>query len=104
MIEAHGGMIGMRLLSSCALSLALLAAAPAVAQTVAEPAAATVARSDGLEVRQGGVLMRVTALTNSIVRVRIARNGVLPEDASWAVLREMRARHVAGTPLANGFA
>src|SRR6266404_2346411 len=63
-----------------------------------------VPRSDGFEVRRGRVLMRVTALTDQVLRVRIARDGVLPEDASWAVLSPVRARHVAVTPVANGFA
>lgn len=48
--------------------------------------------------------MRITALTDQIVRVRIARDGVRPEDASWAVLPEMRTHHVAATPVTNGFA
>ena len=34
--------------------------------------------------------MRITALTDSIVRVRIARDGKFPEDASWAVPAAVR--------------
>ncbi|MFL6758437.1 MAG: TIM-barrel domain-containing protein [Sphingomonas sp.] len=62
------------------------------------------ARADGLEVHRGRVLMRVTAVTDQIIRVRIARDGILPEDASWAVLPAMRAHHAAVTPLDDGFA
>src|SRR5258708_17822298 len=61
-------------------------------------------RPDGIEARRGRVLMRVTALTDQIVRVRIARDGVLPEDASWAVLPAMRAQRAPVRPLQSGFA
>lgn len=61
-------------------------------------------RPDGIEARHGRVLMRVTALTDQIVRVRIARDGVMPENSSWAVLPAMRAHRAAVTPLENGFA
>ena len=66
------------------------------------PTAAPTARRDGVELRRGDMLMRVTALTDSILRVRIAR-GAFPEDASWAVDRAIRARSVAVTPEATGF-
>jgi alpha-glucosidase len=49
-------------------------------------------------------LLRATALTDDIVRVRIGHDGALPEDSSWAVLPEMRARHAPVAPLQNGFA
>lgn len=70
--------------------LALLAAPAAFAQTV--------------EVTKGTTILRVTALTDSILRVRIARDGHFPEDASWAVPAAARAQHSAVTPAANGFA
>ena len=70
----------------------LLTALPTVALAAdAPPAAASsaiVPRVDGLEVRHGRALMQVTALTDQVVRIRIARAGVLPEDASWAVLQQ----------------
>ena len=86
---------------ACVCSALVLASVPGVA-----PAAAltVVPHADGVDVHQGRVLMRVTALTDQIVRVRIARDGVLPEDASWAVLPEMRAHHVAVRSVPNGFA
>src|SRR5690242_390922 len=98
----------MRIATCACFALFLAAATPSRAQmanTLSEPAASVVSpRGDGFEVRRGRVLMRVTALASEIIRVRIARDALLPEDASWAVLPEMRAHHVTVTPLANGFA
>ena len=92
----------------CAFVATSLAAIAASARAADAPptasAAAAIPRTDGIELRRGRVLMRVTALTDAIIRVRIARDGVLPEDSSWAVLPAMRAHHAPVTPLANGFA
>jgi alpha-glucosidase len=44
---------------------------------------------DGVEVRSGPFTLRVTAVREDLLRVRIA-NGALPEDASWAVLPKSR--------------
>jgi len=76
----------------------------AVLLTLARPAAASLAPvSGGFEAAQGAVRVRVTALTDSIVRVRIARNGAFPEDASWAVPAAVRHQSVVVTPAADGF-
>lgn len=48
----------------------------------------------GVELRAGSAIMRITALRDDIVRVRISADGTLPEDASWAVLSEPRAQAV----------
>src|SRR5690348_10043831 len=94
---------------ACALSLSLIvAAAPAVRAAEAPPAATETAAiallPNGLQARHGPLLLRTTALTDDIVRVRLGRDGALPEDSSWAVLPEMRARHAVVAPLQNGFA
>ncbi|WP_436428527.1 DUF4968 domain-containing protein, partial [Enterococcus faecium] len=47
--------------------------------------------------------MRLTALADGLVRVRIARDGAYPEDASWAVLPEQRKARAKVTPTADGF-
>lgn len=93
----------------CPLAIGLLgmAASPASAafssvQTAS--AASVLQRSDGIEIRRGKVVMRVTALTDAIIRVRVGRAGSLGEDASWAVLPAMRANHAAIRPIGNGFA
>ena len=49
---------------------------------------------NGIEVRTPSRLIRVTALSDDILRIRIAGEGGMPEDASWAVAPEQRARRV----------
>ena len=44
---------------------------------------------DGIEIQAGSATLRITALRDDIIRVRIAP-GPLPEDASWAVLPAAR--------------
>jgi alpha-glucosidase len=67
------------------------------------PAAAAdiIVRSDGADIRSGSWFMRVTALSDDILRVRAAAARDLPEDASWAVPREMRGRSVHVTVKQN---
>ncbi|WP_343616529.1 TIM-barrel domain-containing protein [Novosphingobium sp.] len=84
-----------------AVQLAMLPAFPAMAAP--DPATASSMRKDGAEFRIGTALMRVTALTDQIVRVRIAPNGRFPEDASWAVPAAVRKASVTVQPTADGF-
>jgi len=56
----------------------------------------------GVEAGNGPVRMQVTALTDSILRVRIAK-GALPEDASWAVPAAVRRQSVRVTATTDGF-
>ena len=99
-------MFGKSALLGGVMMAAMACAAPAsAAAPVASAEQGTIAaRSDGIEVRRGDTLMRVTALTDDILRVRIARGGTFPEDASWAVLPAMRAAAVKVAPAADGFA
>ena len=53
---------------------------------------------NGIEVRHAGMLLQVLALRDDVLRVRLSANGVLPEDASWAVPPEIRRQHVEVTP------
>jgi alpha-glucosidase len=69
---------------------------------IAAPLAA--AQDGGVEARKGDTVVRVTALTDSILRVRIARDGRFDEDASWAVSAETRKRRATITPIEGGFA
>src|SRR3954447_3071181 len=77
-------------------ALTLAFAAPAFAQ----PAKAL---PNGVEVSNGSASIVVTALTDSILRVRVARGRAFGEDASWAVPREVRRRSVPVRPLPDGF-
>ena len=97
-----------RALKVCALAFSLLWTSSPAAAAETPPAQAPVAdgitqRPDGFDAGRGQVLVHVTALTDDIVRVRIAKGGTLPEDASWAVLSGMRAHHSAIKPLTDGF-
>jgi alpha-glucosidase len=87
------------------LALALLAGTATAGYAHPAPVAAAVMtrQPSGIDLRRGAVVMRVMALTDSILRVRIGRDGKLPEDASWAVLPTMRARAADVTPTADGF-
>lgn len=86
-------------------ALALLLAT-ASATGLATPACAqqTTARADGAEATLDGVTLRVTALTPEVLRVRVAPKGRFPEDASWAVPAEARARRAPVTASRDGFA
>jgi alpha-glucosidase len=59
--------------------------------------------SNGAEVNNGTATIRVTALTDSILRVRATPGRTFPEDASWAVPTLARSTRVAVRPLAGGF-
>ncbi|MGY2736253.1 TIM-barrel domain-containing protein [Sphingomonas sp. UYP23] len=92
------------------LPLALLLATVALPLTTvvahaqsAAPAPTLTPAKDGVEVTAGALKMRLIALGDDLVRVRIARGGVYPEDASWAVLPAERKTRVAVTPTADGF-
>ena len=49
---------------------------------------------NGVEVRGRQAVMQALALRDDVIRVRIARDGVLPEDSSWAVLASARREQV----------
>jgi len=70
--------------------MAALGAALAAAPALAAPRPAMT----GIELRHGATLLRVDAIADDIVRVRVAPAGALPEDASWAVLPAMRTARV----------
>jgi alpha-glucosidase len=53
---------------------------------------------DGIQIQAGTAILRITAVRDDIVRVRISAEGTLPEDASWAVLPETRTKSVDVQP------
>jgi alpha-glucosidase len=71
-------------------------AVPASAQSISPSPDGTTAKA------QMGT-MRVTALTDSILRVRIAAGGAPAEDASWAVAANIRHQSIPVQPTADGF-
>ena len=73
------------LLAACTAALVC----PAWSQT---PPATSASLSNSLEVSNGSATIRVTALTDSILRLRVARGGNFAEDASWAVPADVRAK------------
>ena len=77
-------------------------ASPAFSQAPVRPINSASALQHGTEVTNGSETIRVTALTDSILRVRVAR-GAFPEDASWAVPTDVRRKSVQVEPLARGF-
>ena len=86
------------------IAAALLASSSAQSSSGSEPAITldTVSASqqlrDGIQLQCGAAVLRITALRDDILRVRISPNGSLPEDASWAVLREARSKSIDVQP------
>jgi alpha-glucosidase len=95
--------------SSCARFLVFFLGAAAIALSSASAQTAFAAQSaitleavtrsqprrDGIDIQAGSASLRITALRDDILRVRIAPGSALPEDASWAVLPEPRSKSVA---------
>src|SRR5260370_28114695 len=81
----------------------MLAGSASLSQT-ATPSEITVgaitssqALRDGIEIQAGSAMLRITALRDDIVRVRISP-GAFPEDASWAVLSGARSKSIDVKP------
>jgi len=64
-----------------------------------------VARPDGVDIEDGSTREEITALRDDVIRIRIGRNGKMPEDVSWAVLPQaLHSRiHVAAESSAASF-
>jgi alpha-glucosidase len=84
-----------RFVSAIAASILAALGAPLCAEAVPVPG--------GLEVADNGIRMRVEALTDSVLRVRIARGAQWPEDASWAVPASVRRQRAVIRATADGF-
>ncbi|MGC2447402.1 MAG: TIM-barrel domain-containing protein, partial [Candidatus Sulfotelmatobacter sp.] len=54
---------------------------------------------DGIQIQAGPTALRINALRDDIIRVRISPTGTLPEDASWAVLPESRTKTISVQPM-----
>lgn len=51
--------------------------------------------ADGMEMRAGSSTVRVTAVGDGVIRVRVAANGNFPKDFSWAVIAAPQAMTVS---------
>lgn len=73
---------------SCAICMPAQAVLPVTlgAVTGSQP------QRDGIQVHAGPATVKIVAVRDDIIRVRIASSDVLPEDASWAVLPEARSK------------
>jgi alpha-glucosidase len=65
---------------------------------LSDPLTSTKPLPNGIEVHTGKSLLRVEALRDDVLRVRVAEDGALAEDASWAVLPEARTHRVNVAP------
>jgi len=79
------------------------ASSSSLAQTIQTHAVAFEHLPNGIEALTTSQRIRVTALTDSIIRVRIARDGKFDEDASWAVSPAIRHETVPVTMTDDGF-
>src|ERR1700728_3228090 len=69
----------------------LLLSAAAGAQPESAASSSSVSYlQNGIEVQDGSLHERITALRDDVLRIRIWRGDTPPEDASWAVLAEAR--------------
>jgi alpha-glucosidase len=76
--------------------LGLFPLASAWAKSNPEPAASNSTASNlhnGVEIEDGSLHEKITALRNDVLRIRVWRGDTPPEDASWAVLPD--ARHAS---------
>ncbi len=93
----------LRLLIVC-LVIAVVASISASGQPSSQPATTIAAVTgsqplrDGVEIQAGSATLRITALGDDIIRVRISP-GPLPEDASWAVLSAARTKSIDVQPV-----
>jgi alpha-glucosidase len=83
--------------------LRLLAILAATLTLEMASAAAAAHLPNGVEESHGPIRVRVTALTDSILRVRVARDGNFGEDASWAVPAPARRQAVPVSATSDGF-
>jgi alpha-glucosidase len=53
---------------------------------------------NGIDIQASNLREQITALRDDVLRVRVVRSGELPEDASWAVLPEVRIKSTTVEP------
>ena len=83
----------------CLFFLTLSFSLPTPAQTVSSPVnlgavTGSQPQRDGIQIQAGSATIRIVALRDDIIRIRIAPSDSLPEDASWAVLPAARSQSI----------
>ncbi len=81
------------------VSASAQAASPSQDITTLDAVSSSQPLRDGIEVKSGSATLRITALRDDILRVRIAPTGAFPEDSSWAVLSGPRGKSVNVQPI-----
>lgn len=85
------------------LVVGILIGMPAAAWATEAPRHSMVHLPSGVVGSNGALQMRIVALTDSIIRVEVARDGKFPEDASWAVPTAVRNETVRVEGTVDGF-
>jgi alpha-glucosidase len=80
------------------VAIAQSASPASQARVVLESVSSSQPLPEGIAIQAGDASLRITALRDDIVRIRIAPGAGLPEDASWAVLPGPRTKTVAVQP------
>lgn len=83
---------------ACAACIATLSFGAAAASAASAPATTFNLQPDGLSAQQGPLQLRVTALSDDLLRIRVAPNGRWGEDASWVVSQERRQHSLRVQP------
>jgi alpha-glucosidase len=82
-----------------ALNSSASAASTSQAQIKLEAATRSKPLRDGIEIQVGAASLRIVALRDDILRVRISPDSAMPEDASWAALPGPRSKSVDVQPI-----
>lgn len=81
--------------------LLILAIGATATCAAAAPATAIALTPDGLSAQQGALRLQVTALSDDLLRIRVAPGGHLGEDASWVVSQDTRQHSIHVQPFAS---
>ena len=87
------------LVIAAASCFAFAQTAPSQSATTIDAVTGSQPQRDGIEIQAGPAILRITALRDDIIRLRIAADGKLPEDASWAVLPAARTKSIDVQPM-----
>ena len=93
----HRLLIGVLVIAALSFSALAQTAPSTQAATTLDAVTGSQPLRDGVEIQAGSTILRITALRDDIIRVRIAP-GPLPEDDSWAVLSAARTKSIDVQP------